>query len=94
MGFINTLAIIATVGMAVALYRYSGETRQLGKLKQELAAEISQGREDIMVLRAEWAYLTRPDRIERLARQHLGMEYPTAEQLLRRNGKQMSGAEP
>jgi hypothetical protein len=54
---------------AVYLVKYNvqGVQRQVDGLKQELAVE----KESLHLLNAEWAYLNRPDRLQRLSDRHL-----------------------
>ena len=68
----SRLAAVGTVLLAVAsafvLYAVTYETR---RLEQQVAGQvrtIEKTRLDIAVLRAERAYLARPERIEQLAR--------------------------
>lgn len=64
----------ALAGIAVAvLYKTSNEVQEA---QQKLAATrraITAEQEAIRVLDAEWAWLTRPERLEDLATRHLGM---------------------
>lgn len=61
------LAIIAIAGWA-----YSINYNTLTRLERvsDLRAEISTERENLQVLRVEWAYLNNPDRLARLAADH------------------------
>lgn len=68
-------AIALTIGSAFALYSSSLETRQLAIRVGTLERSLERIEADISVLRAERAFLARPQRIEELARQN-GLEVP------------------
>lgn len=61
------LTTLAVMGMAFWAYRENYSTQaaltDMGKVQREIATL----REDLGVLRAEWAYLNRPDRLRELA---------------------------
>jgi cell division protein FtsL len=77
------LAIIGgfvVVVMAVAVYRAKlGAEETQGQI-DTLKAEATSISKDIAVMKAEEAYLTRPDRIGPIARQQLGLEQATPRQ--------------
>jgi hypothetical protein len=81
-GAVNGLLVLATLASAVALYAIKNDTRRLEVrvLAQERALERAHN--DVTVLTAERAYLSRPARLEVLARA-IGMSPITAEQYLR-----------
>jgi cell division protein FtsL len=81
-GAVNGLLMLATLASAVALYAIKHDTRRLEVrvLAQERALE--RAHTDVTVLTAERAYLSRPARLEVLARA-IGMSPITAEQYLR-----------
>jgi hypothetical protein len=81
-GAVNGLLMLATLASAVALYAIKQDTRRLEArvLAQERALE--RAHTDVTVLTAERAYLSRPARLEVLARA-IGMSPITAEQYLR-----------
>lgn len=91
------LAIIGglvVVVLAVAVYRAKlGAEETQGKI-DGLNAEASSIGKDIAVMKAEEAYLTRPERIGPIARQQLGLEqakpdqYTASEALSRRLGEE------
>jgi cell division protein FtsL len=68
----SRLAAVGTVLLAVAsafvLYAVTYETRRLEQHVSDQARIIEKTRLDIAVLRAERAYLARPERIEEMAR--------------------------
>lgn len=77
---INILAIVLLTVSAVSVYRIKYEAifhaEEVARLERAIEAE----RTSISVLRAELARLTRPDRIEALAVEHLGLQVARAEQ--------------
>jgi cell division protein FtsL len=91
------LAIIGAVVvavLAVAVYRAKlGAEETQGKI-DTLSAETDKVSKEISVLKAEEAYLTRPERIGPIARQKLGLEqaspnqYTASEALSRRLGEE------
>jgi cell division protein FtsL len=68
---LNIFAIVALVGSAVYAYSIKYQTsyraEQIAKTKLEIKAES----DAIAVLRAEWAYMTRPERLQPLAEKYL-----------------------
>ncbi len=83
---------LIVVVLAVAVYRAKlGAEETQGEI-DTLSAEASSIGKDIAVMKAEEAYLTRPERIGPIARQKLGLEqatpgqYTASEALSRRLG--------
>ncbi|MGJ0509923.1 MAG: cell division protein FtsL [Methylocystis sp.] len=68
---LNILAICVLVGSAVYAYSIKYQTsyraEQIAKTKLEIKAE----RDAIAVLRADWAFMTRPERLQPLADKYL-----------------------
>ncbi|BDV35252.1 cell division protein FtsL [Methylocystis iwaonis] len=68
---LNILAVAALISSAVYAYTIKYQTayrlEQITKTKLEIKAE----RDAIAVLRAEWAYMTRPERLQPLADKYL-----------------------
>ena len=73
MRFINIVVMVAVLASVVVTYRLKHEARRVEQKVAELERVIEDERDAIAVLRAEWSYLNRPERLERLARQHLKM---------------------
>jgi cell division protein FtsL len=71
---LNVATIVALVGSAVYAYsikyQTSYRTEQIAKTKIEIKAE----QDAIGVLRAEWSFLTRGERIQKLADQYLDLQ--------------------
>lgn len=68
---LNILAIAALVVSASWVYKIKFESTQQVERVARLRGELRKQRDAIATLRAEWTQLDRPDRIERLAQQHL-----------------------
>ena len=82
------LALAAAVVSAVSLYAIGHKTRQLSDRTTDMVREIRDLEREIAVLRAERAFLLRPERIEPLARKIkmrpiTGEQFTTTEALKR-----------
>lgn len=80
--FLNVVAIVALMGSAVYAYSIKYHTilraEQIAKMKHEAKAE----RDAIAVLRAEWSFLTRPERVQQLADKYLDLQPLTVSQIV------------
>ena len=65
----TVLAILAGTGLFRVKYEVQAREEQLAELNRAL----ERNREAIHILRAEWAYLNRPERLAELNRRHLGL---------------------
>ena len=65
-----------------ALFWVSQQVQQTEREQRKLQRIVSQEQEAIRVLNAEWDYLNRPDRLEKLAEEQLKMEPAQADDLL------------
>lgn len=79
---INVAAILAVLGAVTGLYGLKYETRRIETRVQRLERAAEKAEADIAVLKAERAYLARPERIEKLARLQ-GLEPVREHQYLR-----------
>ncbi|MEM7742559.1 MAG: cell division protein FtsL [Pseudomonadota bacterium] len=64
------IIVSAVVAMAVWAYGINYNTMTAYDRVVELRSEIAQEREQLQVLRVEWAYLNRPERLQALVAQH------------------------
>ena len=79
---LNILAVLILIGSAVYAYSIKYETilfaEQILKVKHQITAEQDQ----IERLRAEWAILTRPERLQQLADRSLGLVRLSLDQIV------------
>lgn len=82
MRVVNILLAAFVVASAFVIYELKYESRALTDRVAELKSSIRVERDAVAVLRAEWSHLNRPERVARLARQHLGLKPLKANQIL------------
>lgn len=64
---LSIVTALAVMALAIWAYRQNYETQAKLREVRDLRAEIADLRERASVLRAEWAYLNRPERLSDLA---------------------------
>lgn len=73
------LVALASVGTFQLKYRVQAQEQELTRLDRQ----IQHDRDDIQVLRAEWAHLNDPNRLSDLARRHLDLAPVAGVQIVR-----------
>jgi hypothetical protein len=66
-GLLYLLSALGVIGLAIWAYNENHKTQQAMAEVRELHREIRSLREAIGVQRAEWAFLSRPERLQELA---------------------------
>jgi cell division protein FtsL len=90
------IALIVIAGLAIGVYRAKLGAQDNEKRIESLRGEIRDAQEEISVLKAEEAYLARPERIGPLASERLGLapsapeQFTAPEMLSRRLGEEGS----
>jgi cell division protein FtsL len=78
-GTVLWLLLVIAVGYAMFQVKY--EVMQQEETLGRLNKEIADSREQIRMVDAEWSYLTRPDRLRRLATRYLNLTPIAAAQI-------------
>lgn len=73
--------LVVAVAVAFGLYQVKYEVQRLEEELRQVRGDIRRDRVALHVLEAEWAYLNRPERLERLAEKHLDMGPAGAQQV-------------
>lgn len=68
------IAVAVTAAISFGLYQLSYEVQHLEDELAELSRALVQERENIAVLQAEWAYLTRPEALQDRAQRLLDLQ--------------------
>jgi cell division protein FtsL len=69
----NVALVVVVLALAFVLYSLEHRMRAGERAVAELSSEITAERELIRLLDAEWSWLARPARLEKLVREHLDM---------------------
>jgi cell division protein FtsL len=70
----SLLAFGFLAGLVILIYDMKFETRRLEARAQQLARAIEDEKDNVALMRAEWSHVARPERVEALARDVLGLE--------------------
>jgi len=70
---LNLAAIGALVGSALYAYSIKYDTLMRAERLTKLKASIQRERDGVAVLRAEWQYLNKPERLQALSAKHLDL---------------------
>ena len=81
--FFNAILVVTVLVSGFLLYSLEHSTRGIERDIARLERQISGSREEIKLLDAEWSSLTRPDRLQRLAEQHLKLQTIQARQIVK-----------
>lgn len=92
MRLLNIVSFIFAVASAFLLYSLNYETRRIEAVVQAQERAADKARSDIAILKAERGHLSRPDRIDPLARAQ-GLGPPRPDQIVR-PVQTLSSAEP
>lgn len=82
MRVVNFTLFGVMIGLLMLIYQQKHETRQLEARAAQLSSEIAAQTRALAVLRAEWTYLSRPERLERIAREKMGLAPVTVKQVV------------
>ncbi len=74
MRFVHLIVVAALVVAAIGVYTIKFESTVRAEHVAKLAAEIKRERDTIAALRAEWALLDNPARIQALVHRHLALK--------------------
>lgn len=70
--FLLLISALSVIGLAFWAYRENYETQSAIGRSEQLQRRIVDARAELGMLRAEWAYLNRPDRLRRLTELNFG----------------------
>lgn len=80
--FANAILVACVLGGGFLLYSLEHETRGLEREIAKTQKAIADEREQTKMLNAEWASLTRPDRLQKIAEEDLKLQTITASQIV------------
>ena len=79
---VNAFLVLAVLVSAFFMYSLEHATRGLERQAVKLKTALSDERETIKLLNAEWASLTRPERLQKLAEEQLKLQPQKASQII------------
>ncbi|WP_088343455.1 MULTISPECIES: hypothetical protein [Rhodomicrobium] len=79
---LSLLAFGFLAGLVILIYDMKFQTRRLEAQASSLQRAIEDEKDNVALMRAEWSHVTRPERIETLAREVLKLEPAKPDQLI------------
>ncbi|MEJ2227900.1 MAG: hypothetical protein P8Y67_06615 [Alphaproteobacteria bacterium] len=80
----SLLAFGFLAGLVILTYDMKFETRRLETRASQLMRAIEEEKDNVALMRAEWSHVTRPERVEKLARKILTLAPVKSTQLVYR----------
>ena len=80
---LHLIAISLLIGSAAYAYSTKYETLYYAETLAKLKTKLQKERETVAIAKAEWAMLTRPDRLQRIVDKHLDLQPMAISQLAR-----------
>lgn len=80
---VHLIAIALLIGSAAYAYSTKYETLYYAETLAKLKSKIQRERENVAIAKAEWAMLTRPDRLQKMVDKHLDLQPMTIAQMAR-----------
>ncbi len=77
----TTLWVLVIMVAALSLYQVKYEVQRVRAEIASVAQLLEQEHETLDVIAAEWAYLSRPERLQRLAQKHLSAQTMMVQQV-------------
>ncbi len=68
---LTSAALLLLGGLSVGLYLLENQTQKLERHLAQLDRQVIDEQKTVQVLKAEWSYLNRPDRLQDLAMRHI-----------------------
>jgi cell division protein FtsL len=81
--FLNLVMVGVLVAAAMGVYSIKYESTRQAERVAKLRRAIESERIAIATLRAEWAHLSQPERLEALAKKHLDLAPTSVEQIVK-----------
>jgi hypothetical protein len=81
--FMHVLAILALIGSALYAYRTKYDTLFLTEQVKKLENKVAREKDAIAVLKAEWQFLNKPERVQALADRHSELQAFNIRQVVR-----------
>jgi cell division protein FtsL len=81
---LSLLAFGFLAGLVILTYDMKFETRRLEARASQLLRAIQEEKDNVALMRAEWSHVTRPERVEKLAREILTLAPIKSSQLVYR----------
>ena len=81
MRIVAVITLLLLLGVSYGLYQLKYQVEGLQDRAADLARQTEEDQRAIKVLQAEWAYLTRPQRLQRLSDDFLNLDLVTATQI-------------
>lgn len=87
------IALLALLFAAYSLFEVKYRVQNLRRELVEMNRQMDNNREAMHVLKAEWAYLNKPERLRMLAEKHLALVHPNSKQMVSQKNLELVWAE-